>query len=248
MRERTLLAMAAAIIEMMQKMDGAIAPRDRRTTFRFVRTLARIGPQSRSAARQTRAAWQKIPAYLQRQIIELPAAAGGAEELRRIVGDDAWPHNIPPRLPDQPDESLDLEWFGSFSKRGKFSRSSGQWKDEDYDVLADGKVVGRILEEGSRFGPPELRWGLVDHRAGDAGRDKWHRGDAGGWPRASFAEIGWRRRLACGYEVGVNALRQAPLQRARFRSSSKPDVWRALANRRDVPIPAIPSSIGSNPE
>jgi hypothetical protein len=26
-------------------------------------------------------------------------------------------------------------------------------------VIADGKVVGRILEEGSRFGPPELRWG-----------------------------------------------------------------------------------------
>jgi hypothetical protein len=44
-------------------------------------------------------------------------------------------------------------------KRGKFSRSSGQWQDEDYDVLADGKIVGRILEEGSRFGPPELRWG-----------------------------------------------------------------------------------------
>ena len=41
----------------------------------------------------------------------------------------------------------------------KRSRSSGQWKDEDYDVFADGKVVGRILEEGSRFGPPELRWG-----------------------------------------------------------------------------------------
>jgi hypothetical protein len=31
--------------------------------------------------------------------------------------------------------------------------------DENYDVLADGEVVGRILEEGSRFGPPELRWG-----------------------------------------------------------------------------------------
>ena len=44
-------------------------------------------------------------------------------------------------------------------KRGKFSRPSGQWNDEDYDVLADGVVVGRILEEGSRFGPPELRWG-----------------------------------------------------------------------------------------
>jgi hypothetical protein len=44
-------------------------------------------------------------------------------------------------------------------KRAKFSRPSGTWKDEDYDVLADGEVVGRILEEGSRFGPPELRWG-----------------------------------------------------------------------------------------
>jgi hypothetical protein len=44
-------------------------------------------------------------------------------------------------------------------KRASASRPSGQWKDEDYDVLADGEVVGRILEEGSRFGPPELRWG-----------------------------------------------------------------------------------------
>jgi hypothetical protein len=34
-------------------------------------------------------------------------------------------------------------------RRGKFSRSSGQWQDEDYDVLADGKVVGRIYEDGS---------------------------------------------------------------------------------------------------
>jgi hypothetical protein len=48
---------------------------------------------------------------------------------------------------------------GLVLKRAKFSRPSGQWQDEDYDVLADGKVVGRILEEGSRFGPPELRWG-----------------------------------------------------------------------------------------
>jgi hypothetical protein len=43
-------------------------------------------------------------------------------------------------------------------KRPNASRSSSQWRGEDYDVLADGKVVGRILEEGSRFGPLELRW------------------------------------------------------------------------------------------
>jgi hypothetical protein len=43
-------------------------------------------------------------------------------------------------------------------KRASASRPSGQWQDEDYDVLADGKVVGRILESGSRFEPPDLRW------------------------------------------------------------------------------------------
>jgi hypothetical protein len=65
-------------------------------------------------------------------------------------------------------------------KRARASRPSGQWSDDDYDVLADGKVVGRILEEGSRFGPPELPWGLVDHfdLAGDTGCDEWHRRDA----------------------------------------------------------------------
>ena len=43
-------------------------------------------------------------------------------------------------------------------KRAKFSRSSGQWQDEDYDVLADGKVIGRIYEDASASTPPELRW------------------------------------------------------------------------------------------
>jgi len=48
-------------------------------------------------------------------------------------------------------------------KRAKFSRLSGQWQDEDYDVLADGRVVGRILEWGSRFDPPDLRctWSIT---------------------------------------------------------------------------------------
>jgi hypothetical protein len=29
-------------------------------------------------------------------------------------------------------------------QRASASRSAGQWKDEDYDVLADGKVVGGV--------------------------------------------------------------------------------------------------------
>jgi hypothetical protein len=32
-------------------------------------------------------------------------------------------------------------------KRGSASRSSGQWRDDDYDVLENGVVVGRISKE-----------------------------------------------------------------------------------------------------
>jgi hypothetical protein len=31
-------------------------------------------------------------------------------------------------------------------KRASASRPSGEWNDEDYDVLADGVVVGRIMK------------------------------------------------------------------------------------------------------
>jgi hypothetical protein len=31
-------------------------------------------------------------------------------------------------------------------KRASASRLSGEWGDDDYDVLADGKVVGRIMK------------------------------------------------------------------------------------------------------
>jgi hypothetical protein len=34
-------------------------------------------------------------------------------------------------------------------KRANAFRSSGQWKDEDYDVLADSKVIGPHPQEGS---------------------------------------------------------------------------------------------------
>jgi hypothetical protein len=31
-------------------------------------------------------------------------------------------------------------------KRASTSRSSGEWNDDDFDVLADGAVVGRIMK------------------------------------------------------------------------------------------------------
>ena len=33
-------------------------------------------------------------------------------------------------------------------KRAPASRPSSEWKDDDYDVLADGEIVGRIFNAG----------------------------------------------------------------------------------------------------
>jgi hypothetical protein len=46
-------------------------------------------------------------------------------------------------------------------KRASASRPSGECKDDDYDVLSDGKVVGRILKAAaSPVGAPWM-WSLA---------------------------------------------------------------------------------------
>jgi hypothetical protein len=42
-------------------------------------------------------------------------------------------------------------------KPAKLSRPSGQWSDNDFDVLADGKMVGRIYEDATAA-LPTMRW------------------------------------------------------------------------------------------
>jgi hypothetical protein len=45
-------------------------------------------------------------------------------------------------------------------KRASASRLSGEWSDDDYDVLAEGKVVGRIMKAAAApVGSPWL-WTL----------------------------------------------------------------------------------------
>ena len=41
-------------------------------------------------------------------------------------------------------------------KRASALRSSGEWSDDDYDVLADGVVVGRIMKAAAK--PPDASW------------------------------------------------------------------------------------------
>ena len=77
-------------------------------------------------------------------------------------------------------------------KRGKLSRSSGQWSDEDYDVTADGKVVGPHLR--GRLGLDAARAAvvLVRHRdsAGDSQQHERPRRD----PRRGEGEVSPRGR------------------------------------------------------
>jgi hypothetical protein len=45
-------------------------------------------------------------------------------------------------------------------KRASLSRSSGQWSDDDYDVLCEGEVVGRIYKTTGRAPEYSWFWGL----------------------------------------------------------------------------------------
>jgi hypothetical protein len=55
-------------------------------------------------------------------------------------------------------------------KRASASRPSGEWGDDDYDVLADSKVVGRIVKAAaSPVGKPwmwTVLYGYHDDRTG----------------------------------------------------------------------------------
>ena len=57
-------------------------------------------------------------------------------------------------------------------KRAALSRPSGQWDDEDYDVLADGEVVGRIFKAGVSVARPwmwTLEFGNYEDRTPEFG-------------------------------------------------------------------------------
>jgi hypothetical protein len=53
-------------------------------------------------------------------------------------------------------------------KRAKASRSSGEWRDDDYDVLENGVVVGRIVLEPAA--PAGRQWGWASGYNGDIKR------------------------------------------------------------------------------
>jgi len=76
-------------------------------------------------------------------------------------------------------------------KRASASRPSGEWNDDDYDVLADGAVVGRIFKANAApVGTPWM-WTLIFGYHGDRTRTHGYevRREAA---MAAFAKS-WRR-------------------------------------------------------
>jgi hypothetical protein len=71
-------------------------------------------------------------------------------------------------------------------KHASASRPSGEWNDDNYDVLADGAVVGRIMEAAPEGMPMALDIG-VDHRA-----------DRTPTPTKRHARPRWRRSRRAG--------------------------------------------------
>ena len=76
-------------------------------------------------------------------------------------------------------------------KRASASRPSGEWNDDDYDVLADGVVVGRIFN--SNAGPVGSPWmwtlafGCHEHRTPTHGYEETGQADMQAFARS------WRR-------------------------------------------------------
>jgi hypothetical protein len=87
-------------------------------------------------------------------------------------------------------------------KRASASRSSGQWSDDDYDVLENGVVVGRICKE--QGAPPDRPWGWASGHNGDYGQASRARlrADArvcyaGFCPELASGDVGGKDLAAC---------------------------------------------------
>src|SRR5262245_59987034 len=78
-------------------------------------------------------------------------------------------------------------------KRGSASRSSGQWRDDDYDVLQDGVVVGRIFKV--RVAPQDRPWMWASGHNGEIKRAAHGYEPTREAAMAAFAKS-WRGRLS----------------------------------------------------
>ena len=76
-------------------------------------------------------------------------------------------------------------------KRAAASRTSGEWREDDYDVVADGIVVGRIMKATAAPEGTPWFWTLAYGHRGDRRRTHGYAATREG-AMAAFAKS-WRR-------------------------------------------------------
>jgi hypothetical protein len=96
-----------------------------------------------------------------------------------------------------------------FLKRASASRPSGQWSDDDFDVLCDGEVVGRIFKANAASVGASWMWTLAFGHHED-------RTQLTGMPQR--ARLGWQRSR----RAGGGSRPALPLARPLLRSVSFP--------------------------
>jgi hypothetical protein len=93
-------------------------------------------------------------------------------------------------------------------KRASASRSSGQWSDDDYDVLEDGVVVGRISKEPAA--PQGRQWGWASgHSAATVKRAAHGYEPTREAAMAAFAKS-WRRESVGSPRPAGRTTRKSP--------------------------------------
>jgi hypothetical protein len=86
-------------------------------------------------------------------------------------------------------------------KRASASRPSGEWNDDDFEVLADGVVVGRIMRAAAApVGSPWMWTLLFEHHQG---RTPTHGYEATREAAMAASAKSWRREFGVGKDAVV---------------------------------------------
>jgi hypothetical protein len=87
-------------------------------------------------------------------------------------------------------------------KRASVSRPSGEWNDDDFDVLANGGVVGRIFKANASPVGASWMWTLAFGQHGDRTPTHGYAATREA-AMAAFAKS-WRRdQRACSYKIAI---------------------------------------------
>jgi len=121
-------------------------------------------------------------------------------------------------------------------KRASASRPSGQWKDDDYDVLADGVVVGRIFNAKAAPVGQSWMWTLLfEHHKN---RTPTHGYAATREAAMAALAKSWRLRqggpVRCPRSLGAETPRQLALRP--FRGGSAFTLRQLLASERTLQL------------